>query len=100
MKKHEPVRHKNTTVYICPKSTNYRVKLDGEKNDKAFSWKRLGATEGWAQVGVQVRLTNLVEACPTMAESATQLAEATPTYCLGRGLVSQSTARKVQKVAC
>ena len=47
---HEPVRHKNATVYICPKSTNYRVKLDGEKKDKAFSWKRQDAKEAWVQV--------------------------------------------------
>lgn len=47
---HEPVRYKNATVYICPKSTNYRVKLDGEKKDKAFSWKRQDAKEAWAQV--------------------------------------------------
>ena len=47
---HEPVRHKNATVYICPKSSNYRVKLDGEKKDKAFSWKRQDAKEAWVQV--------------------------------------------------
>ena len=52
----------------------------------------MGAGEGiHPELGVKARLTNLVEARPTMAESM-------PTYRLKRGLVSQSTARKVQNL--
>ena len=59
----------------------------------------MGAGEGiHPELGVKARLTNLVEARPTMAESVTQLTEAMPTYRLKRGLVSQSTARKVQNL--
>ena len=59
----------------------------------------MGAGEGiHPELGVKARLTNLVEARPTMAEPVTQLTEAMPTYRLKRGLVSQSTARKVQNL--
>eukprot|EP00438_Fugacium_kawagutii_P009737 Skav210509 [mRNA] locus=scaffold601:541301:542722:+ [translate_table: standard] len=46
----EPVRCGNVTIYLCPKSMSYRVKLAGEKKDKAFSWKMDGAKACWARV--------------------------------------------------
>ena len=45
-----PVRYKNVTIYICPGSFSYRVKLAGEKKDKAFSWKVDGAKATWGRV--------------------------------------------------
>lgn len=44
------VRYKNVTVYICPSSFSYRVKLAGDKKDKAFSWKVDGAKTAWGRV--------------------------------------------------
>ena len=46
----EPIRYCNVTIYLCPKSMSYRVKLAGEKKDKAFSWKADGAKQTWGRV--------------------------------------------------
>lgn len=48
--KRDPIRHGNVTIYICPNASSYRVKLAGERNDKAFSWKSEGAKGAWNRV--------------------------------------------------
>ena len=48
--KHDPITFGNATVYVCPASSSYRVKLSGEKKDKAFSWKRESGEDAWSRV--------------------------------------------------
>ena len=38
------------TVYTCPKSFNWRVKKQGEKTDKAFSWRKEDPLKVWERV--------------------------------------------------
>eukprot|EP00435_Cladocopium_sp_Y103_P040451 s1685_g11.t1 len=38
------------TAYTCPKSFNWRVKNQGEKKDKAFSWRKEGPLKVWERV--------------------------------------------------
>ena len=45
-----PVRYSNVTIYVCPNSSSYRVKVNGEKKDKSFSWKMDGAKGAWNRV--------------------------------------------------
>ena len=48
--KRDPIRYGNATIYICPNASSYRVKLAGERKDKAFSWKSEGAKGAWNRV--------------------------------------------------
>lgn len=45
-----PIHHGGWTIYICPKSSNFRVKKDGDKKDKAFSWKTSDPSKAWDRV--------------------------------------------------
>ncbi|CAE7439991.1 unnamed protein product [Symbiodinium sp. CCMP2592] len=45
----DPITLEKCSVYTCPKSQNWRVKLHGERKDKAFSWKS-GTTEAWTRL--------------------------------------------------
>ena len=45
-----PIHYAGYTIYVCPQSSNFRVKKDGEKKDKAFSWKSCEATKTWDRV--------------------------------------------------
>ena len=38
------------TIYTCPKSSNWRVKKNGDKKDRAFSWKKDKPSEVWERV--------------------------------------------------
>ena len=49
-----PVRYSNVTIYVCPNSFSYRVKVNGEKKDKSFSWKMDGAKGAWNRVKTHV----------------------------------------------
>ena len=48
--KQPPVHTDKATIYICPNSSTYRVKLLGEKKDKAFSWKAQNPESAWKLV--------------------------------------------------
>ena len=48
-----PMVLQKCTVYTCPKSSNWRVKLHGERKDKAFSWKS-GVNEAWSRLRAHV----------------------------------------------
>ena len=50
----KPIRYCNVTIYLCPKSSAYRVKLAGEKKDKTFSWKMDGPKQAWSRVRQRV----------------------------------------------
>ena len=50
----KPIRYCNVTIYLCPKSPSYRVKLAGEKKDKTFSWKMDGPKQAWSRVRQRV----------------------------------------------
>ena len=45
-----PVKTGVWTVYTCPKSQNWRVKREGERKDKAFSWKGCATAAAWQKV--------------------------------------------------
>ena len=49
-KAQKPIHHSGFTIYVCPKSFNFRAKRDGEKKDKAFSWKASEPTVAWANL--------------------------------------------------
>ena len=49
-KAQKPIHHSGFTIYVCPKSFNFRAKRDGEKKDKAFSWKASEPTAAWANL--------------------------------------------------
>ena len=46
----KPLHYENVTIYLCPKSCSYRVKLAGDKKDKAFSWKMDSPEAVWGRV--------------------------------------------------
>lgn len=48
-KQRNPIHFGDFTIYTCPKSCNWRVKRNGEKKDKAFSWKQ-GEKETWERL--------------------------------------------------
>ena len=50
----KPIRYCNVTIYLCPKSPSYRVKLAGEKKDKTFTWKMDGPKQAWSRVRQRV----------------------------------------------
>lgn len=50
----KPIRYCNVAIYLCPKSSSYRVKLAGEKKDKTFSWKMDGPKQAWSRVRQRV----------------------------------------------
>ena len=48
---HDPIYHEDVcTIYTCPKSSNWRVKKNTDKKDKAFSWKKEEPKAVWARV--------------------------------------------------
>ena len=49
----DPITLEKCSVYTCPNSQNWRVRLHGERKDKAFSWKS-GAAEAWARLKAYV----------------------------------------------
>ena len=50
----DPITLEKCSVYTCPKSQNWRVKLHGERKDKAFSWKS-GTAEAWTRLKAYVQ---------------------------------------------
>ena len=50
-----PIYHKNVKIYTSQSSCNYRVQVDGDKVDKAFSFKVRKPKEVWADVAKYVK---------------------------------------------
>lgn len=55
IKKRDPMRSGVAVIYTCPNSSSWRVKKEGEKKDKSFSWKGKPAKEVWPRVVDYVR---------------------------------------------
>ncbi|CAK8996008.1 Uncharacterized protein SCF082_LOCUS4606, partial [Durusdinium trenchii] len=67
-KAQEPIHARGHIIYVCPQSSNYRLRKSGERNDKAFSWKAVDPHAGIAEVLQAVAETGKV---PTAASKST-----------------------------
>ena len=49
-KAQEPIHARGHIIYVCPQSSNYRLRKSGERNDKAFSWKAVDPHVAWKRL--------------------------------------------------
>ena len=47
IEKQEPLRHEKASIYVCPNSMSFRVKVHGQRCDRSFSWKARTADAAW-----------------------------------------------------